>query len=127
MRIIYFCLGWRMGGLGVIGLVVPLMPGVVFLIAAGACFARSSPRLEAWLLDHPTFGKPLRDWRAAGAIPRPAKAIACAGMTIGFVVFWYGVDPSMPLAVGVAVVFLARPVRCRTPAARGVPKIPHHR
>ncbi len=107
MRIIYFCLGWVMVALGVIGLVMPLMPGVVFLIAAAACFARSSPRLEAWLLDHPTFGKPLRDWRAAGAIPRPAKAMACAGMTIGFVVFWYGVDPSMPLAEGVAVLFLA--------------------
>jgi uncharacterized membrane protein YbaN (DUF454 family) len=107
MRIIYFCLGWVMVALGVIGLVMPLMPGVVFLIVAAACFARSSPRLEAWLLDHPTFGKPLRDWRAAGAIPRPAKAMACAGMTIGFVVFWYSVDPSVPLALGVAAGFLA--------------------
>jgi uncharacterized membrane protein YbaN (DUF454 family) len=107
MRIIYFSLGWVMVALGVIGLVMPLMPGVVFLIVAAACFARSSPRLEAWLLDHPTFGKPLRDWRAAGAIPRPAKAMACAGMAIGFVVFCYSVNPSMPLAAGVAVLFLA--------------------
>ncbi len=107
MRIVYFSLGWVMVALGVIGLVMPLMPGVVFLVAAAACFARCSPRLEAWLFDHPTFGKPLRDWRAAGAIPRPAKAMACAGMTIGFVVFCYSVDPSMPLAAGVAVLFLA--------------------
>jgi uncharacterized membrane protein YbaN (DUF454 family) len=74
MRIIYFCLGWVMVALGMIGLVMPLMPGVVFLIAAAACFARSSPRLEAWLLDHPTFGKPLRDWRPPGPSrvrPRP--------------------------------------------------------
>ena len=107
MRIIYFCLGWVMVALGVIGLVMPLMPGAVFLIVAAWCFARSSPRFEAWLLDHPTLGKPLRDWRAAGAIPRPAKAMACAGMATGFVVFWYSLDPSMPLAVGVAVLFLA--------------------
>ena len=107
MRIIYFCLGWVMVALGVIGLVMPLMPGVVFLIAAAACFARSSPRLEAWLLDHPTFGKSLRDWRAAGAIPRPAKAMACAGMTIGFVVFCYTFAPSVLLALGVAAGFLA--------------------
>ena len=106
MRIIYFCLGWVMVALGVIGLVMPLMPGAVFLIVAAACFARSSPRLEAWLLDHPTFGKPLRDWRAAGAIPRPAKAMACVGMTIGFVVFCYTFAPSVPLALGVAVGFL---------------------
>jgi uncharacterized protein len=95
-----------MVALGVIGMVMPLMPGVVFLIIAAWCFARSSPRLEAWLLDHPTFGKPLRDWRAAGAIPRSAKAMACAGMTIGFVVFCYTFAPSVSLALGVAAGFL---------------------
>jgi hypothetical protein len=42
MRIIYFCLGWVMVALGVIGLVMPLMPGVVFLIPAGGMAARSS-------------------------------------------------------------------------------------
>lgn len=107
MRIIYLCLGWVMVALGVIGLVVPLMPGVVFLIAATWCFARSSPRFEAWLLDHPRLGKPLRDWRAAGAIPRSAKVMACAAMAIGFAVFCFSVGPSLPLAVGVAAVFLA--------------------
>jgi uncharacterized membrane protein YbaN (DUF454 family) len=44
MRIIYFGLGWVMVALGVIGLVMPLMPGAVFLIVALWCFARSSPR-----------------------------------------------------------------------------------
>ena len=107
MRIIYFSLGWVMVALGVIGLVMPLMPGVVFLIVAAWCFARSSPRLEAWLLDHPTYGKPLRDWRAAGAIPRPAKIMACAGMTIGFAVFWFTANPSMTLAAVIATLLLA--------------------
>ena len=73
MRVVYFCMGWVMVALGVIGAVTPLLPTTIFLIAAAGCFARSSPRLEAWLLDHPRFGKPLRDWRAAGAISRPAK------------------------------------------------------
>jgi uncharacterized membrane protein YbaN (DUF454 family) len=107
MRVVYFCMGCVLVALGVIGMVMPLMPGAVFLIGAAACFARSSPQLEAWLLDHPVFGKSLRDWRASGAIPRPAKAMACAGMTFGFVVFWYSLDPSLPLALGVAVLFLA--------------------
>ena len=107
MRIVYFSLGWVMVALGVIGLILPLMPGTIFLILAAACFARSSPRLEAWLLDHPKFGKSLRDWRASGAIPRPAKLMACAGMTIGFVMFWWGARPSLPLAACVAAVFLA--------------------
>jgi uncharacterized membrane protein YbaN (DUF454 family) len=107
MRVVYFCMGCVMVALGVIGMVMPLMPGAVFLIAAAWCFARSSPRLEAWLLNHPQFGKTLRDWRSDGAIPRPAKMMACAGMTFGFVVFWFSADPSLWLAAGVAVLFLA--------------------
>ena len=96
-----------MVALGVIGAVTPLLPTTIFLILAAACFARSSPRLEAWLLDHPSFGKSLRDWRATGAISRPAKTMACAGMTLGFVMFWWSVRPSLPLGAGVAVLLLA--------------------
>jgi hypothetical protein len=107
MRIVYFCMGWVFVALGVIGMVMPLMPGAVFLIVAAACFTRSSPRLEAWLLDHPQFGKTLRDWRSHGAISRPAKMMACAGMTFGFVVFWFSAHPSLPLAAGAAVLLLA--------------------
>lgn len=95
-----------MVALGLIGAVVPLMPTTVFLIAAAACFAKSSPRLEAWLLDHPRFGSTLRDWRANGAISRPAKLMACAGMTLGFIIFWIGSHPSALLAAVVAALLL---------------------
>jgi uncharacterized protein len=107
MRVVYFCMGCVLVALGVIGMVMPLMPGAVFLIAAVWCFARSSPRLEAWLLNHPQFGKTLRDWRSDGAIPRPAKIMACAGMTFGFVVFWFSAHPSLLLAACVAALLLA--------------------
>ncbi|HXI06871.1 MAG: YbaN family protein [Bradyrhizobium sp.] len=107
MRIIFIGLGWIFVALGVIGLVMPMMPGAVFLIIAAWCFARSSPRFEAWLLDHPQLGKPLRDWRAAGAIPRSGKIFACAGMAMGFATFCYTVAPSVPLALAVAAGFLA--------------------
>lgn len=107
MRVAYFCMGCLLVALGVIGAVTPLLPTTIFLIGAAGCFARSSPRLEAWLLDHPRFGKPLRDWRAAGAISRPSKIMACSGMTIGFVVFWFSAHPSMLLAAGVAGLLLA--------------------
>ncbi|MDP1583489.1 MAG: YbaN family protein [Bradyrhizobium sp.] len=107
MRVFYFCLGWVLVALGVIGAVTPLLPTTIFLIGAAGCFARSSPRLEAWLLHHPQFGKPLRDWRSEGAISRPAKITACAGMTFGFFAFWYSANPSLLLAAGVAALLLA--------------------
>lgn len=107
MRVIYACLGCLMVVIGAIGAVTPLLPTTVFLIAAAWCFARSSPRLEAWLLNHPLFGKILRDWRDAGVIPPRAKLMACAGMTLGFIVFWFSVHPTLMLAVGVALLLIA--------------------
>jgi uncharacterized membrane protein YbaN (DUF454 family) len=71
-RIPYACLGGLMVALGFIGAFVPVMPTTIFLILASWCFARSSPRLEAWLLAHPHFGPTLSAWNATGAVPRAA-------------------------------------------------------
>lgn len=43
-------------GLGVLGAVLPLLPTTVFMLAAAFCFARSSPVLHRWLLEHRIFG-----------------------------------------------------------------------
>lgn len=88
--------------LGVIGAFLPVMPTTIFLILAAWCFGRSSPRLEAWMLDHPHFGAVLRDWREHGAVPRRAKLMACAGMTLGYVLFWIKAQPTAPAALLVA-------------------------
>lgn len=107
MRVPYFCLGWLMLVLGFIGALVPLMPTTIFLILSTWFFARSSPRLEAWLVGHPRFGATLRAWRENGAVPRSAKTMACAGMATGFTMFWISVHPEPWLAAGVAAMMLA--------------------
>jgi uncharacterized membrane protein YbaN (DUF454 family) len=87
MRAIYLLLGLAFLALGFIGIFLPVLPTTPFLILAAACFARSSPRLEAWLSGHPRFGPLLTDWRARGAIPRRAKWLALAGICLGFTLF----------------------------------------
>ncbi|HYF53537.1 MAG TPA: YbaN family protein [Salinarimonas sp.] len=84
LRWALLALGWLCVGLGIAGLVLPLVPGVVFFILAGACFARSSPRFEAWLLNHRILGPPVASWRRRGAIPRSAKVVACLSMAGSF-------------------------------------------
>jgi len=106
MRWLWFAAGWLMVALGFIGAILPVMPTTIFLIMAVGCFARSSPRFERWLLEHPQFGRPLRQWREEGAISRKGRRMAFAGMAAGYVIFWIGARPSWLLALGVALFFV---------------------
>lgn len=106
MRAVFLVLGIAFVVLGGIGAVLPVLPTTPFLILAVACFARSSPRLEGWLLDHPRFGPSLRAWRESGAIPRRAKRAAAFGMALGFLVFWFTVHPGPVQVAGVAGLML---------------------
>ena len=76
MRWAWWLLAYIALGLGVVGIVVPGLPTVPFVILAAFCFARSSPRLEAWLVSHRTFGPHIQAWRTRGAISRKGKVAA---------------------------------------------------
>ena len=97
-RPLLFALGWVFTGLGIIGLILPLMPGTVFLIAAAWCFSQSSPRFEAWLVGHPRFGPHVRRWRETGAIARRAKYLACGSMALSLVLLTRTNAPPIALA-----------------------------
>ncbi|OFJ47332.1 hypothetical protein BA896_016225 [Janthinobacterium lividum] len=107
--------GMLMVALGVIGAMLPVMPTTIFLILALACFSRASPRLEHWLLHHPRFGAPLRQWREHRAVSRRGKALACLGMTIGFVAMclghppWWVIVLVATMEIAVIVYLLRRP------------------
>lgn len=103
-RPMWTALGLFFVALGFIGALLPLMPTTIFLILAAGCFARSSPKLEQWLLTHKRFGPTLVAWREEGAIPPRAKALACAGIAIGYAIFWWGARPSLWVDLVVALV-----------------------
>ena len=76
-------LGYRLLGflsllLGGAGIVLPLLPTVPFVILAAFFFAKGSPRLERWLVEHPQFGPHISAWRTRGAISRKGKRAALA-------------------------------------------------
>lgn len=74
----WFAGGWVAVGVGGLGVVVPGLPTTVFFIVAAACFSRSSPRFERWVLDLPRIGPLVRDHRDGLGMPRRAKVFAIA-------------------------------------------------
>lgn len=72
--------------LGVLGIFLPVLPTVPFVLLAAWAAARSSPRLSAWLENHPKFGAHIRDWRTAGIVRRRSKWAATVVMSASAVV-----------------------------------------
>jgi uncharacterized membrane protein YbaN (DUF454 family) len=71
--IIYVLGGVLAVALGVLGMFLPLLPTVPFLLLATFCFARSAPKWKERLLHHPFIGKPLRDWLQYKGIRKQEK------------------------------------------------------
>ena len=85
-RYAYLLMGWLALALGGLGIFLPLLPTVPFMILAAFCFARSSPKLEAWLLDHENFGHHIRAWRDHGAISRKGKIMASMAFVVSIII-----------------------------------------
>ncbi len=73
MKHIWFVLGGICLGLAFLGVLLPLLPTVPFLLLSTFFFAKSSDRVHDWLISHNIFGDMIKDWHEKGAIDKKAK------------------------------------------------------
>ena len=66
--------------LGIVGIFLPLLPTTPFLLVAAFFFSKGSERLHRWLVQHPRFGRFLRDWEAEQVVPLAGKYAATLTM-----------------------------------------------
>lgn len=122
----WFVCGWLAVVVGGLGIILPGLPTTIFFIIAAACFGKSSPRFEQWVLNLPTIGPMVRDHRAGLGMPRRTKVVAIATMwtaiTISALVLrsrWPIVAGIIALGlVGTAVIIWRVPLRERVLATR---------
>ena len=76
-RVLLVVAGLANVGLAYVGWVLPGIPATPFVLAASYCFARSSPRLQRWLLRAPFFGRLLVDWHRHRGMRAGSKVQAC--------------------------------------------------
>lgn len=63
-------------GLGIVGMVLPVLPTTPFLLLSAACYFRGSDRAYVYLLNHKIFGKYIDDYRNKGGITLKVKIYA---------------------------------------------------
>ena len=68
--------GFLATALGVLGIFLPILPTVPFLLLALACFARSSERFYDWLLEHAYFGPIVQPYINGCGMSRVSKVKA---------------------------------------------------
>ncbi|MFP5492755.1 MAG: YbaN family protein [Bacteriovoracia bacterium] len=106
LRPILFVFGWIFFVIGVIGAFLPILPTTPFLLLAGVCFNKSSPRFHAWLLAMPVFGAAMEDWRVRRVI-RPRAKIMCSLMllaSLGFI--WARPRPALFIKIPASLVMI---------------------
>ncbi|WP_245742517.1 YbaN family protein [Marinobacter segnicrescens] len=92
-------------GLGVAGIVLPLLPTTPFVLLAAWSASRGSPAFESWLHGHRRFGPLIRDWRERQAVPLSAKWLAASLLATswGFIWWWQ----AQPLVLAITGVFFS--------------------
>jgi len=103
-RLAYLIAGWAALLLGTLGIVLPVMPTVPFVLLAAFCFAKSSPELERKLVQHPKYGPHIKAWRTRGAISRTGKRAAYSAFAISAalgIVLLQGPVALLPAVIGI--------------------------
>jgi uncharacterized membrane protein YbaN (DUF454 family) len=103
-------------GLGIIGYILPGLPGTIWLILAASLFVRSSDRLYNFVIGHRLFGKQVKSFLETGAIPVRAKALSLFFMwvfSLGSVLLapygWLFDGPVLLLAITGTIYIVSRP------------------
>ena len=104
--------------LGIIGYVIPGLPGTIWLILAATFFVRSSERLYNLVVQNRFFGTQVREFLETGMMPKRAKIISLTSIwvfSISSVVWapysWLFDIPIILLAIIGTIYILTRPTK----------------
>lgn len=89
-RWLWKILGFISLGMAYVGFVTPGIPYSIFVVFATYCFAKSSPRMHAWIMNHKIFGKFINNWNQRRVFPLKLKFFMIASMTLSLLLMFVG-------------------------------------
>ncbi len=84
-NIFWKILGFISLGMAYIGVITPGLPYSPFVVFAAYCFAKSSPRMHAWIMNHKTFGPFITNWNHKRVFPLKLKFFMLASMSVSLI------------------------------------------
>lgn len=72
-RYLYIGLGLLLTGIGILGIVTPVLPTTIFLLMAGGLFVKASPSLFFWLHRNRITGPFLKAYTEGAGLSRKRK------------------------------------------------------
>ena len=102
----WWLLAYTSLGLGLVGIVVPGLPTVPFVLLSAFAAARGSQRLHRKLLAHAQSGPMIRDWQAHGTVSRRAKVLAITMMAACAVLMFLTAPRWWMAAAGTAIMVI---------------------
>ncbi len=82
MRLMYRLVGVFSLALAVLGVFLPLLPTTCFVLLSAWCFARSSPKWHARMMENQMFGGILKQWQRHRCMPAKIKWIALTSICL---------------------------------------------
>lgn len=90
LKSVYVGIGTFSLGIGIIGIVVPLLPTTPFLLLSAACYAKGSERMYQWFINIRWIGKAIKNYHEG-------NGISINGKIISIIFLWLTILVSMSL------------------------------
>ncbi|MGL5956177.1 MAG: YbaN family protein [Brevinema sp.] len=92
LKLIYLFLGSISLGLGVIGILIPILPTTPFLLLTLFCYAKGSERFHTWFINTKIYEKHLKTFAENRSLPFRTKIILTSFATGMMLIPFFTVD-----------------------------------
>ena len=113
-RVAYNSIGVLCTGLGIVGIVTPVLPTTIFFILASGLFVRSNPALHRWLHKNRITGAYLKAYAQGGGLNLKRKLSTIAVLWVGLSVSAWFVREILWLLILLAAIGIAITIHVAT-------------
>jgi uncharacterized protein len=107
MKYIYICLGFFFLGLGIIGIFLPILPTVPFLLLASYFFAKGSTHFHKWFMSTKIYSKYLKEFEVNKSLSLKNKWRILALVSVMLAVPFFSVN-NMYMKIGILILVVAK-------------------